>query len=78
MEQIKGLKDAKDDLKRPDIQFWDSRSEEPLVLETIRNYEIWLEASNELMKWGEFFSAKSLLIEANLHSWILKDQNAYA
>ena len=65
-------------MKRADIQFKEHKTDEPLVLETIRNYEVWLEAAKELMKWGEFYNAKSLLVEANLHSRILKDQNSFS
>jgi len=34
--------------------------------------------AEELLKWGDFARAKELLIEVNLHSRILKDQDNYA
>ena len=51
---------------------------EPVVLESIRIHEVWLQYAQELLKWGEYIRAKDFIIEANLHARILKDQDSYA
>lgn len=51
---------------------------DPLVIESIRIHEIWILYAEELLKWGEFITAKPFILEANLHSRILKDQNIYS
>ena len=50
----------------------------PHVVESIRVHESWLSYAEELLKWGEFVRAKTLLMEANTHARILKDQDSYA
>ncbi len=39
---------------------------------------MWILYADELLKWGEFVKAKEYILEAYLHSRILKDQDNYA
>lgn len=48
------------------------------MLESIRIHEVWIDYGEELLKWGDFIKAKDFILEANLHSRVLKDQNRYA
>ncbi len=41
MEQIKSLKDPKDDLKRIDIAFSERLPSDPFVVEGLKNYQVW-------------------------------------
>jgi hypothetical protein len=74
-EKIKALRDPKDDASSniSNLPFEEESAEEPKVIENIRIHESWLELAVELLRWGEFTRAKSLVQESNLHSRILKD-----
>ena len=74
-EKIKALKDEKDNLSSDikNLPFEKELASEPLVVESIRTHESWLDLAEELIKWGEFTRAKTLANEANLHARILKD-----
>lgn len=78
IEKIKALKDTSDNLKDKTVNFHVIDEYEPLVLESIRVHEVWLQYAQELLKWGEYIKAKDFIIEANLHARILKDQDNYA
>jgi hypothetical protein len=77
-EKIKALKDEKDNMKDEEVPFNPDSEMTPLVVESIRIHESWLDYAEELLKWGEFVRAKTLLTEANTHARILKDQDSYA
>jgi len=72
-EKIKALKDENDNMKDEVVPFDPDHEMEPLVVESIRVHESWLDYAEELLKWGEFVRAKTLLTEANTHARILKD-----
>lgn len=55
------------------MPFEKDSAETPHVVENIRIHESWLAYAEELVRWGEFVKAKTLLKEANLHARILKD-----
>ena len=78
LEKIKGLKDPHDNLKDKNVAFPYEDEQEPLVLEQIKIHEIWIQYAEELLKWGEFVRAKEFILETNIHSRILKDQEIYA
>ena len=48
------------------------------MLENIRIHEVWIQYAEELIKWGEYIKAKDFILESNLHSRILKDQDNYS
>jgi len=60
-------------LKAEFVPFEKDSAETPHVVENIRIHESWLAYAEELVRWGEFVKAKTLLKEANLHARILKD-----
>jgi hypothetical protein len=73
LEKIKGLRDPSDDLKDKQVAFAFEPDSDPVVLESIKIHEMWLQYAEELLKWGDFIFAKELIMEASLHSRILKD-----
>jgi len=77
-EKIKALKDASDDMKDKFVKFPKDEEFEPHVLESLRIHENWLAYAEELLKWGQFIKAKDIVMEANMHARILKDQDSYA
>lgn len=44
---------------------------DPLVIESIKLYEIWMDTGVELLKWGEYLEAKKMFIESSFHSRVL-------
>lgn len=79
-EKIKELKDERDSLSADmsAIPFSTELKSDPLIIESVRIHESWLELSEELLRWGEFARAKAMAKEANLHARILKDQDVFA
>jgi len=77
-EKIKGLKDPKDNMKDKAVAFPYEDEKEPLVLEQVKVHEVWIHYAEELLKWGEFVRAKEFILEVNIHSRILKDQEIYS
>lgn len=73
LEKIKGQKDPNDNLKDKVVAFPFDESSEPKVLEQIKIHETWINYAEELLRWGEFVRAKEFILEANIHSRILKD-----
>ena len=43
-------------------------NKEPLVLEAIKLHESLLDLGIESMRWGDYITAKNLIIEVNFHS----------
>lgn len=78
LEKIKALKDPGDNLKDKMVSFTFEHETEPVVLENIRIHEVWILYAEELIKWGEFIKAKDFILETNIHSRILKDQDNYS
>jgi hypothetical protein len=77
-ENIKGFIDSEENLKRKEASFNPIGKREPFGLEKYKTHEIWIEQAKELMKWGDFLTAKELILEAMFHARVLKQQNDYA
>lgn len=72
------MKDPFDNLKDKAVAFTFEDDKEPFVLEQVKVYEVWLNYAEELLRWGEFVKAKEFILEVNIHSRILKDQDIYS
>lgn len=72
------MKDPSDNLKDKGVIFHFEEEFEPVILESLRIHEIWILYAEELMKWGEFVRAKEFVLEVNIHSRILKDQELFS
>lgn len=68
-ESIKGLMNSKDDADS--AVFMLQEGNDPLVIESIKLYEIWMDTGVELLKWGEYLEAKKMFIESSFHSRVL-------
>lgn len=77
-EKIKSLRDPSDNLKDKYVSFHFEEDLDPLVLESLKIHEVWILYADELLKWGDFISAKDFILETYLHARILKDQDNYA
>ena len=65
-------------MKDKAVAFSFEEEKEPMILESIKIHEIWIQYAEELLRWGEFIKAKDFILEANIHSRILKDQEVYS
>lgn len=65
-------------MKDKNVNFEFEDEKEPFVLEQIKIHQTWIQYAEELLKWGEFVKAKEFIIEVNIHSRILKDQEIYS
>ena len=77
-EKIKALKDPNDDLVNKIIPFEKEEAGAALLIEQRRIHQSWLTLAEELLRWGHYTRAKTLVMETNLHARILKDQRSYA